>query len=65
MARKLPSIPKPSGQVPKVIADILNPIRDAIEVRFLGKGSNELAVTRADLVKLGLVSNSDLDKLDT
>lgn len=65
MARKLPSIPKPSSQVPKVIADILNPMREAIETRFLGKGSTELAVTREDLVKLGLVSASELDKLDT
>lgn len=65
MARKLPSIPKPSANVPKVIADILNPIREAIETRFIGSGSTELAVTRSDLVKLGLVSTDELNKLDT
>jgi hypothetical protein len=44
--------------------DILNPVRDIIETRFLGTSSKELAVTREDLIKLGLVTEQDLNQLD-
>lgn len=63
MSRRLASIPRTTRDIPKAIADVLNPIRDAIEVRFLGR-SAELVITREDLVKLGLVSYQDIQKLD-
>ncbi|MCK5920084.1 MAG: hypothetical protein KAG66_04045 [Methylococcales bacterium] len=64
MTHKLPSIPRTTSGIPKAIADVLNPIRDAIEVRFLGRNTKELVVTRNDLLKLGLVTDADLQTLD-
>ena len=64
MARKLPQIPNPRTDVPKVIADIINPIREILQVRFLTNASSEKSVTRADLVKLGLVTDEQLNTLD-
>lgn len=64
MAAKLPTIPKPNAQIPKVIADVLNPIRDAIEIRFLSRDKRERVVTRQDLVKLGIATETDINKLD-
>lgn len=64
MGRKLPAIPLATGQIPKNIVDILNPMREAIEVRFLGTRNRESAVTAEDLIKLGVISESDLTKLD-
>ena len=64
MARNLPPIPNPRSDVPKVIADILNPIREILQVRFLTSSSSEKSVTRADLVKLGLVTDEQLNNLD-
>lgn len=63
MARRLPSIPRPTREVPKAISDILGPIRDILETRFLGKASDERAVTRDDLLKLGLVTEEQLRNL--
>jgi len=64
VAVKLPSIPRPTGQVPKVVADVLNPIRDALEIRFLGRNKLEKVVTRQDLVQLGLVTEQQIDELE-
>ena len=64
MARNLPPIPNPRTDIPKVIVDILNPIREILQVRFLTNASSEKSVTRADLVKLGLVTDDQLNTLD-
>ena len=64
MARDLPPIPRPSRDIPKVIVDIINPIREILNTRFLNNESSERAVTRADLVKLGLVTDEQLNTLD-
>ena len=64
MVLRLPSVPKPTGQIPKPVADVLNPMREAIEVRFLRRKSVERAVTRQDLITLGLVTSQDLEQLD-
>ena len=64
MARNLPQIPNPRSDIPKAIADILNPIREILNTRFLNTSSGEKAVTRDDLVALGLVTEDELDKLD-
>lgn len=64
MARKLAAIPKTNTGIAKNIVAIINPIREAIELRFLGSRTGESAVTVNDLVKLGLISASDINKLD-
>lgn len=64
MARRLASIPRPTSLVPKPIADILGPIRDAIETRFLGRDRKERAITGSDLVKLGLATDAELQALE-
>ena len=64
MARKLPAIPNPRSDIPKVLVDIINPIREILQVRFLTNESSEKSVTRADLVKLGLVTDEQLNTLD-
>jgi len=64
MDRKLPSIPNSTAQIPKPIGDVLNALREVIEIRFLGKRHRDSAVTVNDLIKLGLMSESDITKLE-
>ena len=70
MGRRLPSIPRPSsGQIPKAIVDILNPMREILEARVLSRNNNttanvnELAITRGDLLELGLATQEQLNNL--
>jgi len=47
----------------KALEGFLEPIRDVVRRSFFGR-SAERAVTREDLVTLGLVSTADLNQLD-
>ena len=60
---ELKSVPRLTGEVPTPIARILAPMIDAIERRFLSR-TTERAVTREDLVRLGLTTRDELRQLD-
>ena len=65
MGRKLPPIPRPTRDIPKNLVDILEPVREILQTRFFTGGvSNEKAVTRQELIDLGLVTQEQLTELD-
>ena len=63
MAVNLKSIPHLTSEIPGSIRRILDPMRDALERRFLG-GGDERVITRADLKQLGMVTDKQLRALD-
>lgn len=66
MNRKFVQIPTHLDPMtsPSTIRRALEPIRDAVQRRFQGKNSGERVVTRADLIALGLATESDIEKLE-
>lgn len=63
MEASLKSIPKPTADMPVTVARVINPMRDAIERRFLGS-SDERVITRGELKRLGILSDAQLNELD-
>jgi len=64
MARRLKSMPKNLSHMTRALQIVLDPIIHNIELRFLGKNSDERVLTRGDLKTLGIVTDDDLQKLD-
>lgn len=63
MTPELKSIPQPTRDIPSTITRVLSPMRDALERRFLSR-SNERVITRDDLVRLGLVTQEQVQTLN-
>ena len=63
MGRSIPPIPRPTRNIPKVLVDILTPMREALQIRFIN-GDNDTAITRQDLIDLGLVTQEQINQLD-
>lgn len=59
--RRFQSIPRPT-HVESELRKILTPIIDAVERRILNR-TNERAITRQDLIDLGLVSQAQINEL--
>jgi len=58
------SVPSTLSAVPPEVAKILQPMIHNIELRFLRRNSRTRAVTRQDLIDLGLASQADVDNLE-
>ena len=62
--RKFMPIPASSVRVTDgALRAVLEPVRDMVQRRFQGAVKGDRAVTRNDLVELGLVTQRDIDNL--
>ena len=58
------SVPSTLSGVPAEVAKVLQPMIHNIELRFLRRNSNTRAVTRQDLIHLGLATQGDVNNLE-
>lgn len=61
--RRPPGIPEPGATIPSILAT-LRAIKESLEVAAADRGDQlDAAVTREDLIALGLVTEADLGKI--